>query len=146
IVIYAKAPPGTRVGVLEEHMDRLEELIRKVILLTDLDTIVTNLGVNLDFSSQFTPNASEHTAFIQVNLAEGDNINMYDAMEKIRAQASNDLPEISTFFLSGGLSDAILNQGLPAPIDVQVMGTNLEKTTAIARDLSAKFRAIRGVN
>lgn len=146
IVIYAKAPPGTRLEVSEEHMERLEELIRKVIPRNDLDTIVTNLGVNQDFSAQFTPNASEHTAFIQVNLAEGHKINMYDAMEKIRARAAADLPEISTFFLSGGLSDAILNQGLPAPIDVQVMGTNLEKTTAIARDIAGRFRGIRGVN
>ncbi len=146
IVIYAKAPAGTRLEVSEEHMEKLEELIRRVIPRADIDTIVTNLGVNQDFSAQFTPNASEHTAFLQINMTKERSMTMYQAMDKIRQESARELPEVSTFFLSGGLSDAILNQGLPAPIDVQVMGSNLEKTSKIARDLAEKFRNIRGVN
>ena len=38
-----------------------------------------------------------------------------------------ELPELSTYFQSGGLVDAVLNLGLPAPIDVQVAGSNLQR-------------------
>src|SRR6202030_2228134 len=56
-----------------------------------------------------------------------------------------EVPELTTYFQSGGLVDAVLNLGLPAPIDVQVAGSNMEASYATAVDLASKFRAIPGV-
>lgn len=146
ITIYVKAPSGTRLETSEAMIEKLEDLVRKVIPRRDLMTIVTNLGVNQDFSAQFTQNTSEHSAFMQVNMSDDHEMSMFEAMDRIRDAAGKELPQLSTYFLSGGLTDAILNQGLPAPIDVQVLGSKLDKTYAIAQDLARKFRSIRGVN
>jgi len=53
---------------------------------------------------------------------------------------------LRTYFQSGGLVDSVLNQGMPAPIDVQVSGSDLQNANAIAMDLAEKFRAVKGVS
>src|SRR6202043_3789657 len=65
---------------------------------------------------------------------------------RVRKRLAQDLPELSTYFQSGGLVDAVLNFGLLSPVDVQVRGSNLQKTDETARDLATKIRAIKGVN
>ena len=45
----------------------------------------------------------------------------------MRRRLAQDMPELSTYFQSGGLVDAVLNFGLPAPVDVQVSGSNLDE-------------------
>jgi HAE1 family hydrophobic/amphiphilic exporter-1 len=49
-------------------------------------------------------------------------------MNRVRLALRNEVPELSGYFQSGGLVDSVLNLGLPAPIDVQVSGMNLENT------------------
>src|ERR1700719_1852686 len=67
-------------------------------------------------------------------------------MDRVRKHLAQDIPEINTYFQSGGLVDAVLNFGLPAPVDVQVSGANLEQTYRTALDLATKIREIKGVN
>jgi multidrug efflux pump subunit AcrB len=56
-----------------------------------------------------------------------------------------ELPHVSAFFSSGGMVDAILNQGLPAPIDVQLSGSNIEAVHRAASNVAADIRTIGGV-
>src|SRR6476660_5135047 len=86
-----------------------------------------------------------HTAFVQVSLKEDHKLGSYDYMARVKKAMGTELPEISAYFQSGGLVDAVLNLGLPAPIDVQVAGSNMELAYATALKLSAKIRAIDGV-
>ena len=106
--------------------------------------IVSNIGVSPGFSAIYTPNSAQHTAFVQVSLQEGHKVGSYEYMNRVRLALRNDLPEISTYFQSGGLVDSVLNLGLPAPIDIQISGTNLDRAyktaSAIANLVSANFR------
>jgi multidrug efflux pump subunit AcrB len=63
----------------------------------------------------------------------------------VKEKIGADLPELSAYFQSGGLVDAVLNLGLPAPIDVQVAGSNMEKSYDTALKLSSRIRQIPGV-
>jgi multidrug efflux pump subunit AcrB len=56
------------------------------------------------------------------------------------------VPELSAYFQSGGLVDAVINLGLPAPIDIQVSGSNLEKAHFAATEIARKVRALPGVS
>jgi multidrug efflux pump subunit AcrB len=145
-VINLKAPPGTRLEITNQYVGRVEEEIRKIVPPDELRIIVTNIGVTPGFSSIYTSNSGQHTAFIQVGLKEGHKVGSYEYIDRVRSRLRNDLPEVSTYFQSGGLVDAILNLGLPAPIDVQVSGMNLEKTYQTALDLGNKLRQVRGVS
>jgi multidrug efflux pump subunit AcrB len=121
-VINLKAQSGTRLEVTEDEVGRVEELIRDVISPEELGVILSNIGVTPGFSSIYTSNSAQHTAFVQVNLNEGHRVSSFEYMARMRRRMREELPHLSAYFQSGGLADAVLNLGLPAPIDVQVSG------------------------
>jgi len=145
-VLNLKAPTGTRLELTEQYVKRVEEDIRKVVPKDELGMIVSNIGVTPGFSSMYTSNSGQHTATIQVSLAERHKIGSYEYMSRVRKELSDDLPEVSSYFQSGGLVDAVVNLGLPAPIDVQVSGNNLHDAYKTAEEIAAKLRGTRGVS
>src|SRR5216683_64564 len=144
-VINLKAPTGTRLSVTEGEVARVEDLVRSIVLPEELGMIVSNIGSTPDFSAMYTTNSAMHTAFVQVSLKEDHKIDSYDYMARVKKRVASDLPELSVYFQSGGLVDAVLNLGLPAPIDVQVAGSNMERSYAAALKLAASIRRIPGV-
>ena len=144
-VINIKAPSGTRVELNEQYISQVENIVRGVVPPNELGMIVSNIGVTTDFSAIYTPNSAPHTAFVQVSLKEGHKVGSYEYMAKVRARLSRDLPQLSTYFQSGGLVDAVLNMGMPAPIDIQVSGNSLRQAYATAVDLAAQVRGLSGV-
>jgi multidrug efflux pump subunit AcrB len=144
-VINLKAPSGTRLKVTDDEVAKVEALIRSVVAPGDLQMIVSNIGATPDFSAIYTTNSAMHTAFIQVSLRDDHEVGSYEYMSRVKERMARDLPELSAYFQSGGLVDAVLNLGLPAPIDVQVAGTNMEKSYQTALGLAARIRKIPGV-
>ena len=121
-VINVKAPTGTRIELTENYVKRVEDIVHQVVPPKELETIVSNIGLTPDLSSLFTPNSGMHTAFVQVGLKEDHKESSFVYMDQVRARIASQIPELRTYFQSGGLVDAVLNQGAPAPIDVQVSG------------------------
>lgn len=145
-VINLKAPSGTRLEITEQDVQRVEDLVRKVVSPEDLGMIVSNIGSTPDFSAIYTSNSAQHTAFVQVSLTPEHKAGSYEYMARVRKRIESDLPQLSAYFQSGGLVDAVLNLGLPAPIDVQVSGSNLEKSYAAAVEIANRIRDVRGVS
>ena len=145
-VVNLKAPTGTRVELTEEYVKKLEAIVRDVVPKDELQIIVANIGVTSDFSAIYTPNAAPHTAFVQVSLKEGHKVGSYEYMRRVRERIGKELPQLTTYFQSGGLVDAVLNLGLPAPIDVQVSGSSMRETYAVATEIAAKVRRLNGVS
>jgi multidrug efflux pump subunit AcrB len=145
-VMNLKAAPGTRLELMSDATTRVERLVREVVPEADLGMIVSNIGVAPGFSSIYTTNSAQHTAFVQVSLRDGHTTGSYEYMTRMRARLEQELPELDAYFQSGGLVDAVLNLGLPAPIDVQVSGTNLADTHRIATELAQRIRSIPNVS
>jgi HAE1 family hydrophobic/amphiphilic exporter-1 len=145
-VMNLKAPTGSRLGVTEGYVERVEDIIHKEVGASNLETIVSNIGVMADFSALFTPNAAMHTAFVQVGLKGSHQLSSFAYMRHVRQDVSHELPELVTYFQSGDLVDAVLNQGMPAPIDVQVSGMDLTTDDQIAQDLAHQIRELRSVS
>ena len=145
-VINVKTPSGTRVEITNQEIGRLEDLIRKTVDPKDLRLIVSNIGVVSGFSSIYTSNAGPHTATVQVALAEQHSTSSFEYIARVRRKVEEEMPELSTYFQSGGMVDAVLNQGLPAPIDVQVSGSNLDSDYAVATRLAGEIGKIPGVS
>jgi HAE1 family hydrophobic/amphiphilic exporter-1 len=145
-VINMKAPSGTRVELTEDYVKQVEDIIRSVVPPRELQIIVSNIGLTTDFSAIYTSNAGPHTAFVQVSLKEGHKTGSYEYMRRVRHELSQKLPQLNTYFQSGGLVDAVINLGLPAPIDVQVSGNNLQETYATAAKIAAPIRELQGVS
>src|SRR5262249_48031037 len=82
------------------------------------------------------------TAFIQVSLKAEHKTGSYEYMRRVRERIESELPQISAYFQSGSMVDAVLNLGLPAPIDVQVSGSRLQADYRMAAELAEKIRRL----
>jgi HAE1 family hydrophobic/amphiphilic exporter-1 len=145
-VINVKAPAGTRVEVTDRYISEVEREIRSVIPAKDLHMIVSNIGITPGFESIYTSNSGENTAFVNVALNKGHSRSSFEYMNLVHAKLHRDLPQLSTYFQSGSLVDAVVNLGLPAPIDIQVQGSDMDKAYATARELAAQMRKLKGVS
>jgi len=145
-VVTVKAPTGMRVEMTEQEVAKVEDLIRRVVPKEELGLIVSNIGITPDFSAMYTSNSGSHTAFVQASLVKGHKVGSYEYMNRVRAAMKRELPELTTYFQSGGLVDAVLNMGLPAPIDVQVSATDLADGAATAAKIARRAAALGDVS
>jgi HAE1 family hydrophobic/amphiphilic exporter-1 len=145
-VINLKAPSGTRIELTENYVRQVEDIVRQVVPAKELQIIVSNIGITTDFSAIYTSNSAPHTAFVQVSLKEDHKVGSYEYMRRVRERLSQNLPQLSTYFQSGGLVDAVINLGLPAPVDIQVSGNNLNKVYATATSIASPVRELQDVN
>lgn len=145
-VINVKMPSGTRVELSNQYIAQVEDIIRQAIPKSDLNMIVSNIGITPDLSSIYTSNSTMDTAFVQVSLKEGHKESSYAYMDRVRSKLAREMPQLTTYFQGGGLVDAVINQGLPAPIDIQVSSNNLDGAYAIAQQVAAKVRQMKNVS
>ena len=145
-MINLKAPSGTRLELTDQYMRRVEQDIRQVVAPRDLGMVLSNIGVTPGFSSMYTSNSGQHTASVQVSLKEGHKVGSYEYMDRVRRKLAEDMPELTSYFQSGGLVDAVINLGLPAPIDIQVSGSHLRETYRTAQVLRQQIQDLKGVS
>jgi multidrug efflux pump subunit AcrB len=145
-VINVRMPSGTRLEVSNSYIAKVENVIRSVVRPKDLDMIVSNIGVYPDLSAIYTTNASMDTAFVQTSLKQEHSIGSYEYMRRVQERLSREMPELSTYFQAGGLVDGVINQGLPAPIDVQVSSMDMNGAYTLAKELSEKIKAMPNVS
>ena len=144
--VNVKVPTGTRINLTEQYVSKIEDLIHHVVAPEDLKMVVSNIGVVNDFSSLYTSNAGErYTATIQTALNPDHRVPSLDYMDSLRGQIATKYPDVRTFFTSGSMVDAVLNAGMPAPIDVQVSSRDLNQTYNTAQMLAERIRRLPGV-
>src|SRR3974377_426308 len=100
----------------------------RVVSPGDFKMGVSNIGIMPDFSALYTTNAGPYTATVQVELNDSHRVSSFEYMNRLRREITASYPHLRTFFSSGSMVDAILNMGMPAPIDVQVSSRDLRKT------------------
>src|SRR6202522_926966 len=135
-VVTFKAPSGTKLTVTEREAANLESLIKSIVRPEDLGIIVDNIGVDNGFSAVYTSNAAMHTGFIQVGLKPDHRVGSYEYIRQIKKRMADEMPEITPFFSTGSLVDAVVSMGAPAPIDVQVVGANFETDNNVAQAIA----------
>jgi multidrug efflux pump subunit AcrB len=145
-VINVKAPSGTRLEVSDKYIAQVESDIRSVIPKRDLEMIVSNIGITPDLSAIYTSNSAMDTAFVQINLREDHKVGSYEYMERVRKKLASDLPQLSIYLQAGGLVDSVVNQGLPAPLDIQVSDNNLTEGYGIARNIALQLKGSKLVS
>ncbi len=145
-VINVKAPSGTSLEATTAKIAEIERIVRDTISPDELEITVSNIGVVPDFSALYTSNSSPHTGFVQVALKENRHTPTTHWMNLVRERLRKDLPELSLYFQSGGFVDAVLNFGMPAPINVQVSGPDLASTFRVASELGVRVRQLPGIS
>ena len=145
-VINLKAPTGTRVELTNGMVGEVEKIVREEVPASDLRIVVANIGITPDFSAIYTSNSGPHTAFVQVGLAPGHRLSSFAYMDRVSRRLRRELPQVTAYFQTGGLVDAVLNLGLPAPIDLQIDAADLDVGHRVAAELAGKIRALPEVS
>ena len=139
-VITFKAPSGTKLTVTEREVANLESLIKSIVRPEDLGIIVDNIGVDNGFSAVYTSNAAMHTGFVQVGLKPEHSVGSYEYIRQIKKRMAEEMPQLTPFFSTGSLVDAVVSMGAPAPIDVQIVGANFDTDNRVAQEIAGKLR------
>ena len=133
--ISVRMESGTRLEDANKTIAEMEQVIRKETG-GDLEQLVANIGVFYDLPAAYTPNSGTQDAFIGVQLKESHETSTFEYASRLRKKLREKFPGIELSFNTGGMITAALNEGKPAPIDVQVKGNNLK----ILREISEKIR------
>jgi CzcA family heavy metal efflux pump len=146
IRLHMRAPTGTRIEETARLADQVEEAIRQLIPVDQLETILDNLGVpnsgiNLSYSNAGTIGTLDGE--ILMSLKEGHQPTD-DFVSLLRAELPKRFPGIEFFFQPADIVTQILNFGLPAAIDVQFTGANLAGNAALAAELTKQIKQIPG--
>ncbi|HEX6496321.1 MAG TPA: efflux RND transporter permease subunit [Acidobacteriaceae bacterium] len=144
-IINVKMPSGTRIETSDAYIARVEDEIRTIVPPHDLGMIVSNIGITPDLSAIYTSNSSMDTAFVQVSLDEDHSTGSYVYIDRVRRRLASDMPEIQTYFQAGGLVDSVMNQGLPAPLDIQISSNDQPAAFAKAQAIAQQLRGLSSV-
>jgi CzcA family heavy metal efflux pump len=143
-MILVRAPSGTRIELSEALSAQVENTVREVIPVKDLNTIVSNSGVLYDWPAAYTPNAGPMDTFLNVQLSESHRVSSQEYVRHLRRVLPGKFPGVSFAFDTGGLLSAALNFGLPSPIDIQVTGNSLEEAQKIGQQVKAEVLQVPG--
>jgi len=146
IKLHVRARTGTRIEETAALCDHIEATIREVIPAKQISSIVDNIGlpysgINLAYSTSAPVGPGD--ADVYVNLSE-HHAPTVQFVRSLRKKLSATYPSTQFAFLPADMIGQILNFGLPAPIDVQIVGFNVRANRAFANDLLQKLHAVAG--
>ncbi|MDM0021845.1 efflux RND transporter permease subunit [Variovorax saccharolyticus] len=147
ILMHARVPVGTRVEETAARFAAIEQAIRRVIPAEEITTLVDNIGLppsNINLTYNNTGVSGSHDGDFQIALREGHRPTS-DYVRRLRATLPHEFPDTSFWFPPADIVSQILNFGAPAPIDLQIRGSNVEANFAYAQQLQKRIRAIPGV-
>ena len=145
--LHVLPPQGTRIEQSEMIFGAVEAEIRKILPSDRIDMILDNIGlpsggVNLAFGNNDT--ISDSDGDIQISLKPGERKTL-DYTRELRQKLTAKFPNETFFFTPANMTNQILDFGLPAPIDLQVVGRNPQQNYQIALKLLHQVKAIPGI-
>ena len=145
--LHARGPAGTRIEETEVRFSDLEREIRSVIPPDEVDMIIDNIGIPNSWPAIAqgdipTISAADGEILISLNKDKHGPTRDYEVM--LRKRLRERFPDMTFFFQPANITSQILNFGLPAPIDLQVVGRNADANYAIAQKLARRIARIPG--
>ncbi|HEY7040514.1 MAG TPA: efflux RND transporter permease subunit [Methylomirabilota bacterium] len=146
-ILHLRAKTGTRIEETARLADLVEASIRREIPARELESIIDNIGmpystINTIYSRSGSIGAAD--ADILVTLARNRRPTE-DHMRALRRRLPEEFPGVTFYFVPADIVTQILNFGLPAPIDVQIEGSNLEGNRQVANKILAELRQVPGL-
>src|SRR5262249_61670013 len=122
--LHARMAPGTRIEQTEVRFADVEQEVRRTLPADEVETILDNIGIPNAWSSLAqgdVPNIAATDGEILISLARGRHGAVSDYEVQLRKRLTEKFPDMVFFFEPANITNQILNFGLPAPIDVQVV-------------------------
>jgi CzcA family heavy metal efflux pump len=145
--LHVRAPEGTRIEQTEMIFAAVEDEIRRQIPGEELTNILDNIGlppggINLAFSDSSTIGNGDGEILISLQLQKHSPTLVHE--RRLRAALQKKFPYCTFFFQPANITNQILNFGLPAPIDVQVIGRSADANYKITQELQQRIAQVPG--
>ncbi|MDP7178090.1 MAG: efflux RND transporter permease subunit, partial [Verrucomicrobiota bacterium] len=145
--VRVKTTPGTRIEETEKLVMKLEDVIKEIIPEKEIETLMANIGLptgkGAGFSTMLSPNSGPDTAFLVVTLhLEGRRKTTREYVKILRKAFAKEFPQEQFLFVSGGIINAALNEGVATPINVQVSAGTTAATRKAAERVVERVRKI----
>ena len=145
--LHVRARPGFRVEETARLSDQVEAVLREEIPGDELQTILDNIGLpNSGINQSYSSNGTIGSSDVEILIALDPEHHHPTAglIRRLREVLPQRFPGVEFFFQPADIVTQILNFGLPAPIDVQVVGTDVQSSYEIAQQIANKMRHIPG--
>ncbi len=157
--VYVRMPSGMNIDMTDTNIQSIEQAIieetgepdpsfalgEEKIADSDLQILISNIGVLNDWPAAYTPNIGPGDAFMLVQLkGKRGRPGAFDYVERLRDKLNRRFPDVEFAFDTGGMLTSALNMGEPSPIHFQVSGAKLEEMREIAQHVETAANAVPG--
>ena len=146
ITIRLRAPSNLRLDAAEVRVKKVEEFLRSQIPANERSTIISELGLNPDWSAAYTTNAGQQDSILRVQLLPKRSKSAGEYAVQLR-KAFRENPafaDLQAEFDTGGMISTALNLGATSPIDIEIEGGTTAELLAAARKIANLVRPIPG--
>jgi multidrug efflux pump subunit AcrB len=145
--VHVRAPAGTRIEQTELRFSAVDRAIREVIPSDEIDTLIDNIGIPNSWTSIAQgdiPTISSADGEVLISLKKEKHGSTRDYEGLLRKRLRERFPDMSFFFQAANITTQILSFGLPAPIDLQVVGRDAVGNYRLAQKLAQRIARIPG--
>jgi multidrug efflux pump subunit AcrB len=144
--LHMRAPTGTRIEETAALCDQVEAVIRKQIPQSELVSVIDNIGlpyssINLSYSNSAPIGPGDADILAELSKDHHPTANY---VHDLRIELAKDFPGVTFYFLPADIVSQILNFGLPAPIDIQILGRDLGANRVFADNLLNRLKFVPG--
>jgi CzcA family heavy metal efflux pump len=147
IRLHFRARPGLRVEETARLCDEVERVLRNEIPKQELETMIDNIGlpyssINLSYSNSGVIGTSDAEILIALNAEHHHPTAQY--VRRLRRELPAQFPGVEFFFQPADIVSQILNFGVPAPVDIQIIGADMRTNYDIGQRIANRLRQIPG--
>ena len=145
--MYVRAQSGLRIEEMEKRIEAVEDFVKKTIGEEDLELVLSELGVNSDWSAAYTPNAGPMDAVVKIQLSEERHKTAQEYVHVLRTAfaADSTFRDLEFAFDAGGMVRSAMNEGKSTPISIRVTGKQQAIAFKIATAIKQEVKKIDGV-
>ncbi|MDB6157140.1 MAG: transporter [Gammaproteobacteria bacterium] len=146
-ILHLRAKSGTRIEETARLVDLVEKSIRRHLPARETDTILDNIGLpfsGINFMHATSGLIGAGDADIVVSLKAMHHPTP-DYVRRLRTDLPREFPSTTFSFLPADMVTQILNFGLPAPIDIQIDGADIDRNRGIANQILGEIRQVSGI-
>ncbi|HTU92279.1 MAG TPA: efflux RND transporter permease subunit [Gemmataceae bacterium] len=147
ITVYFRAPSNMRLDATEKRLADFEQFIKDVIPSEDMEMVVSELGIDPDWSAAYTANSGQQDVIVRIQLKEERRKSAQEYAIALRHKLAEDdrFADIRVSFDTGGMVSNALNNGASSPIDIQVAGGSRRGCLELAKQIRNRVSTIKGV-
>jgi multidrug efflux pump subunit AcrB len=145
--LHVRAPSGTRIEETERVFGRVEDAIREIVPENERSMILDNMGLTPSFTTRaYVDNGTVSDGDGEILVAlKPEHSPTADYVARLREELPKRFPDCTFYFQPADITSQILDFGLPAPINVQVVGVKREENLVVAKKLQKEMAKIPGI-